>query len=262
MTATIDGYHIDYKITGEEGRPVAVILQGWGTHYDLYDSIAALLAPTHRVVQFDLPGFGNSDEPREGWNVDAYTDFFLRFLAELGITEAMLIGHSYGGRIILKLTGRKELPLTITDIILIDAAGVRTPKSRAQLRRERRYKRLKWFFGLKPVYAAFKDIVDLWRSGQGSEDYRNASEVMKKCLVMAVNEDLTGLLPGITQDVLLIWGDRDTATPIEHAHIMEAKIPKNGLAVIPGVGHFSFLEAPAAFAGIMKAYLGSQGGAQ
>ena len=79
--------------------------------------------------------------------------------------------------------------------------------------------------------------------------------MMRQCMVKAVNEDLTELLPKIRQEVLLIWGDQDTATPIGDAHIMEEKIPNSGLAVIPGTGHFSFLEKPAQFRGIMEAYL-------
>ena len=78
--------------------------------------------------------------------------------------------------------------------------------------------------------------------------------MMKKCMVMAVNEDLTDLLPKIKQETLLIWGDKDTATPIGDAKIMDEMIPDSGLAVIPGTGHFSFLENPGVFAGIMKSY--------
>ena len=78
--------------------------------------------------------------------------------------------------------------------------------------------------------------------------------MMKKCMVMAVNEDLTELLPKIKQETLLIWGDKDTATPIGDAKIMDEKIPDSGLAVIQGAGHFSFLEKPAVFRGIMKSY--------
>ena len=78
--------------------------------------------------------------------------------------------------------------------------------------------------------------------------------MMRQCLVKAVNEDLTELLPKIQQDTLLIWGDLDTATPIADAKLMEEKIPGAGLAVIPGTGHFSFLENPALFRSIMQAY--------
>jgi pimeloyl-ACP methyl ester carboxylesterase len=71
---------------------------------------------------------------------------------------------------------------------------------------------------------------------------------------MAVNEDLTGILPGIKQETLLIWGDADTATPIGDAKIMEEKIPGSGLAVLTGAGHFSFLEQPVIFRNIMRSY--------
>ena len=78
--------------------------------------------------------------------------------------------------------------------------------------------------------------------------------MMRKCLVMAVNEDLTDLLPKIRQDTLLIWGDKDTATPLADAKIMEAKIPNNGLVVLTGAGHFSFLEQPQIFRNVLRAY--------
>ena len=109
MTKTVNGYSINYRITGpseDSGAPVLVVLQGWGTGMEIYDSVAAAVNDRYRVVQFDLPGFGASDEPREPWNVDAYADFFCCFMEELGIKKASLLGHSYGGRIIIKLAAR------------------------------------------------------------------------------------------------------------------------------------------------------------
>ena len=100
----------------------------------------------------------------------------------------------------------------------------------------------------------FPELVTDWKSRQGSADYRNASEIMKKCLVMTVNEDLTHLLPGIKHDTLLIWGDLDTATPISDAKKMEELIPSAGLVILEGTSHFSFLEKPAQFTGVMRAY--------
>ena len=77
---------------------------------------------------------------------------------------------------------------------------------------------------------------------------------MRRCLVMAVNEDLRHLLPEIKQDTLLIWGDKDTATPISDAKIMESMISGSGLVVLNGCGHFSYLEKPAVFKNILRSY--------
>ena len=87
----IDGYDINYKITGN-GPETVVILQGWGTTLEVYDSIARVLAPAYRVVQLDLPGFGGSSEPREPWDVSAYCRFFETFMSALDIKKAHLSG--------------------------------------------------------------------------------------------------------------------------------------------------------------------------
>ena len=253
MNIEVDGYNICYKVTGN-GEKTCVVLQGWGTDLGIYDTVADSINAQYRVIQFDFPGFGGSDEPREAWNVDAYANFFCKLMQALGIEAATLIGHSYGGRVIIKLASREELPFRIENIVLIDSAGVLPQRTFAQKVKIKRYKLLKRILNLKVIYALFPELIDDWRSRQGSEDYRKASPIMRQCLVMAVNEDLTELLPRIKQDTLLIWGDKDTATPIRDAKIMEEKIPSAGLAVIRGTGHFSFLEQPKVFDRIMKSY--------
>ncbi len=253
MNIEVDGYNICYKISGN-GEETVVMLQGWGTDLGVYDSVAESINEKYTFVQFDLPGFGGSDEPREAWNVDAYADFFCQFMEALNIKKATLIGHSYGGRVIIKLAAREKLSFEISRIVLIDSAGILPKRTFKQKVNIKKYKILKKILNMKLVYAMFPELIDDWRSRQGSADYRNASPMMRKCLVMAVNEDLTDLLPSIKQDTLLIWGDKDTATPIEDAKIMEEKIPNSGLAVLKGTGHFSFLEQPVIFRNIMRSY--------
>lgn len=253
MNIEVEGYNICCKISGS-GEKTAVMLQGWGTNYGVYDVVAASIRDEYRFIQFDFPGFGGSDEPREPWNVDAYADFFCKLMEKLGVQRAALIGHSYGGRVVIKLAARRDLPFEIERIVLIDSAGILPKKSFLQRVKIRKYKILKKIFHIGWVSFLFPELIEDWRNRQGSEDYKNATPMMRQCLVMAVNEDLTKLLPQIRQETLLIWGDRDTATPLGDARIMEAEIPGAGLAVLEGTGHFSFLEKPAVFDSIMKSY--------
>ena len=228
---------------------------------EIYDSVAAAVNDRYRVVQFDLPGFGSSDEPPEAWNVDAYADFFCSFLEALGIKKAVLLGHSYGGRVIIKLAARESLPFEIEKIVLVDSAGVMPERSASQKLKVKIYKIKRNFLTSKPIHSMFPEVIDYWMSKQGSEDYRNASPVMKKCLVMAVNEDLQHLMPSIEQEVLLVWGDLDVDTPISDAHKMEAHMPNAGLVVLEGTDHYSFLYKPVEFKGILRAFLGIGGAA-
>ncbi|MDD3367837.1 MAG: alpha/beta hydrolase [Lachnospiraceae bacterium] len=259
MEIKIDDYNINYKITGT-GEHTVVILQGWGTTMEVYDSVAACISSKYRVVQLDLPGFGTSTEPREPWAVEDFAVFFIKFMEKLEIKSATLIGHSYGGRMIIRMAIRdalsptEKLPFTIEKIVLIDSAGILPKKSFKQKMRIRRYKVLKKIVNMKLAYAICPDLIDDWRSRQGSEDYRNATPMMRQCLVKAVNEDLTDLLSKITVDTLLIWGDADTATPLADGQLMEKLIPGSGLAVLHGAGHFSFLDQPVVFRRIMESY--------
>lgn len=256
MNILIDGYNINYKITGPENADrTAVILQGWGTGCDLYDFAAGCINDGIRVVQFDMPGFGESDEPAEPWRPADYADFFCRFMEALEIKSAVLIGHSYGGRVIIKLAVRDDLPFDIEKIVLIDSAGIMPERTPAQKRKVKRYKIMRNFLTSKPVHAMFPEVIDYWMSQQGSDDYRNSSPIMKKCLVMAVNEDQRDALPDIKQDTLLIWGSLDDATPISDAKLMEEKIPGSALIIFEGAGHYSFLERPQQFRGIIRSYL-------
>ena len=252
MDINIDGLKIAYKFTGE-GDETAVILQGWGTHFGLYDVVANAISDRFRVLQFDLPGFGASDEPPESWDVGQFTEFFIKLMKAMDIKKAVLIGHSYGGRMIIRMAARDDLPFEIEKIVLIDSAGVRPKRSFKQKVRVFRYKILKKILYFKPVYMMFSELIELWRSTQGSEDYRNATPIMKGCLVKAVNEDLTHLFEKNKYDTLLIWGDKDEATPLSDGKLMEKLMPSAGLAVIPGTGHFSFAENVPVFTGIIRA---------
>ncbi|MGB3366942.1 MAG: alpha/beta hydrolase, partial [Acidaminobacteraceae bacterium] len=68
-------------------------------------------------------------------------------------------------------------------------------------------------------------------------------------------EDLRVYMPSIKSNTLLLWGDKDTATPIEDAHIMNDKIKNSGLAVMENASHFAYLERPTEFLAIIKSFL-------
>lgn len=250
----IDGYDINYKITGQ-GPETVVVLQGWGTSLEIYDSIARILSPMYRVVQLDLPGFGASSEPREPWDVSAYCRFFEKFMENLSIEHAHLIGHSYGGRMIIKLASEGST-FSVGKLVLIDSAGVVPRKSLKTRMKIRIYKAGKWLLTRKFVYGLIPDTIDDWMKQQGSADYRAASPMMRQCLVRAVNEDLTHLMPQIKNETLLIWGTADTATPLEDGKKMEHLMPEAALVTIEGAGHYSFLEQPVLFEQLLKSYFG------
>lgn len=202
----------------------------------------------------DMPGFGESEEPAEPWSVDDYADFVLEFLQDYEFSRVTLLGHSFGGRVIIKLCSR-SLPFEIEKVILVDAAGVKPNKTLKQKIRQRIYKMTRWIFSLKIVMLLFPDALEKLRKKNGSADYNAASPVMRQTLVRVVNEDLTHLMPNVKCPALLIWGTADDATPLSDAKIMEKLMPEAGLVTFEGAGHYSFLERQPQYLRVLASFM-------
>lgn len=249
MVIDIHGIPVHYIDMGA-GTETAVILQGWGTHAGLYRDLAAHLANTMRVLLPELPGFGETPEPPQPLDAAGYAAFVRDFLRALGVTRAHLLGHSNGGRIILRLCAEPVPDLRFDKLVFLDSAGVRLPLSKNAQRKQALFKLGKTL--LKP----FPRALEAYRQKHGSADYRAASPLMRQTLVKLVSEDLTPLMPLVRQPALLIWGTEDRDTPLSHARIFAEKLPDAGLVEVPGAGHYAYLEQPAFVYRVLDSYFG------
>ena len=242
MTTTVSGISIEYEIKGE--GPCVLFLHGWGSSYRLFEGLIAAVSKKYTALALDLPVFGGSGEPPVPWSVDDYCRFVCEFLLSLGLSPEVLIGHSFGGRLMIKLLADNSLA-GVKKAVFIDSAGIKPKPSLKSRARLAVYKAGKAVLGLPPIKALFPDALERLRRSRGSEDYKNASPVMRGTLVKAVNEDLKGLLPKIGVPSLLIWGTLDTATPISDGELFESLIPDAGLVRVENGSHYSFLDNPA-----------------
>ena len=252
MKTEVNGIPVYYEEYGEKDAPAVLVLPGWMAKGSLYRIIGETLSEKYRVFLPDMPGFsGDTQEPPEAWDLDGFIDFTIGLIESLGIKTVTLMGHSFGGRIIIKMMNRADLPFETERIVLIDAAGIRHELSEKAKRKQQFFKLAKHFMTEKQV--------ERYKETHGSADYRAASPRMRECMVKVINEDLTPLLKNVDREVLLIWGTADTATPIEDAELMEQVMPDAGLARIEGAGHFPFADAPVIFTNILKSYFGING---
>lgn len=253
MFKTVNGLEINYVLEGE--GDLVVLLHGWGSNITLFDNLIHLLSTKYQVLALDMPGFGQSDEPTEIWDVDNYTDFVIDFIKEFSPEKITVLGHSFGGRVIFKMNAREDLPFSIEKIILVDSAGVRPKVSTSQKIKQGIFGKTKKILTSDAVTKMFPDLMDNLRNMNGSADYLAASPLMRQVLVKVVNEDLQHLFPLVTCPALLIWGEIDTATPVSDAKIMESAMKDAGLVVIPGCGHYSFLEGQAMFNRVISSFM-------
>ena len=253
MFRTVKNIKINYEQKGS--GDLIVLLHGWGSNIKLFANLIELLSKKYTVVAMDMPGFGESQEPPSAWCVDDYVDFVLEFLKAYDTKEVMLLGHSFGGRVIIKLNSRKQLPFKVTKVILVDSAGIMPQTSNKKSWRTRYYKMGKAFLSTKLMQKIAPDALENFRKKMGSADYAAASPVMRQVLVKVVNEDLEPYIPNIKCPTLLIWGVNDTATPLSDGEKMEKLIPDAGLVKLENAGHYSFLEQQFTFNRVMCSFM-------
>jgi len=253
MFKTVNGIKINYEEKGE--GELIVLLHGWGSNIKLWANLIQLLSRKYKVVAMDMPGFGESQEPPSAWDVGDYAQFVLDFLSDYDDKKVMLLGHSFGGRVTIKLNSRNDLPFEITKVILVDSAGILPPKTNKKSWRTRYYKMGKAVLSTKLAQLIAPDALENFRKKMGSADYAAASPLMRQVLVKTVNEDLEPLLPNIKCPTLLVWGVNDTATPLSDGEKMEKLIPDAGLVKLENAGHYSFLEQQFTFNRVMCSFL-------
>ena len=259
-TVGINALNIRYREEGE-GK-LLLLLHGWGANIDLFAQIFDFTASSYRVCAFDMPGFGKSDEPAEPFSLDDYVDFVADFLKKVypDEKEVILLGHSHGGRVILRMLSRmwdgEVFSFTVPKVILTDSAGIRRERTKEQEERTKRYKTYKKIIEKSGIAKLDPKAIDRLQKKFGSADYAAASPVMRASMVKVVNEDLSDQLPKIKTPALLIWGSADTDTPLSDGKKMEELMPEAGLAVIEGAGHYSFLEQPVWYNRILGSFLG------
>lgn len=250
----INGVDFAYSVEPGSGAPV-VLMHGWGCTRSTLASIEKTVKALGRpVINVDFPGFGLSSEPPTVWGIYDYADAFAELLRREGVgSDAVLLGHSFGGRVAIIHAARNR----VGKLVLVDAAGVKPRRSLRYYIKVYSFKAKKHALRLLMGRKRAEARLDRLRSRAGSSDYASASPRMRAIMSRVVNEDLRAEMPQIAAPTLLIWGENDTATPPADARIMERLIPDAGLVCFEGCGHYSFLDAPARFAAVLTSFLNS-----
>lgn len=213
--------------------PPMVWLHGWGQSGAAMARLAGLFPAASHLIP-DLPGFGAEPMLAEGAGTQDYADWLA---ARLGESPAVIVGHSFGGRVAIRLAVRH--PARVRALVLIAGAGLKRTRSpafrlraaalRAALRAARAVDRL-----------AGSTLLEAYRARFGSADYRHAGP-LRATFVRTVNEDLSEAARRVGAPVLLIYGAEDGETPPEIGRRFAALMSDAEFHVADGFGHLDIL---------------------
>ena len=256
MEMHISGVDIHYELAGNGNKRV-VLLHGWGCSTELMKPVADALAKDMTVLSVDFPAHGKSSQPPEPWGVPEFAACLKEMLTKLDFLPCSVIAHSFGGRVTIELASADA---HIFDrIILTGAAGIRKQADEKASQKTSTYKKLKGMVEMTRKLHIFGELPDRWQEAliqkYGSKDYAALSPEMRKTFVKVVNYDQSEKLHLIKNSTLLVWGDKDTETPLWMGQQMEKEISDSALIVLDGGTHFAYLEQAARFNAIAHSFL-------
>jgi pimeloyl-ACP methyl ester carboxylesterase len=161
----------------------------------------------------------------------------------------VLAGHSFGGRVALHLAARH--PQRVKALVLTGVPNL-VPRTAPNAKPPLGFRLAK---ALHQKGLLGDDRMEARRRRSGSADYRNApSATMRNVLVAATNENYEEQLRAVRGPVELVWGEQDTAAPVDMAQRAADAIGAT-ITRLSGVGHLTPTAAPQAIADAIARHL-------
>jgi pimeloyl-ACP methyl ester carboxylesterase len=264
----IDGRTVNVVDTGGDGPPLLWIHGLSGRWQNWLANVPAFM-DRYRCIVPDLPGFGESELPREDISISGYARTVDRLCDELDVDGPTVIGNSLGGFVAAELA--IAFPTRVDKLVLVSAAGLSIEYQRREpLLAAARV----WAAVVTRTGARADPVVRRPRLRrlvlQGVVRYpERLSAAMTWELVQGA--DTPGFIPGlealtsysfrdrlarIEVPTLIVWGENDMLVPVGDAARFERLIGPNAHKVVfEDTGHVPMIERPGRFNALLDGFL-------
>jgi len=257
-SVTVFGAKINYVEAGDPTKPAVILLHGLGGNATNWAFTVPALSQNYHVFVPDQIGFGKSDRPMLKYRVGTYVDFLDKFMSELKIEKATLVGNSLGGWV-AALTAI-TYPDRVEKLVLAGAAGLKPPEvDLAQVyslnysTRDEVRKLVKLVFYNQALFgsdAAIDQSMAVRINANDGYTINSLIESIKR------NEDfLNGRLGDIKKPTLIIWGKQDGLIKPSDGEQFKREIAGSELMIFDQCGHVPMVEKAADFNKAVIAFL-------
>ena len=269
---SLHGERIAYRQAGS--GPVLLLIHGITSSSDTWQRVLPQLARRFTVIAPDLVGHGQSAKPKGDYSLGAHASTLRDLLVALGHERASIVGHSLGGGIAMQFS--YQFPERCERLALVDSGGLGrdvSPLLRAAtlpgseivlpllaatrlLDAGRLAGRALGRVGLR----AGTDLEEMAR-GHATLSDPDARAAFLQTLRAVVDprgqrvDASNRLYLAQHVPVLLVWGERDSIIPIDHARYAHGRLPGSRLELFAGSGHFPQLDEPELFLEVLSDFI-------
>lgn len=214
-------------------------MHGYGSSKESFYYQLDRFSDCFRVYAPDLPGF-KTPLP-SAYSLDDYCAIVKEFILKTGESDFSVIAHSFGARIVLKMS-----PYNFNKIVFTGAAGLKPRFSASFYLKKWGYKSIKRIFG--------ESLAKKFSLKVNKNGIENMPLYNRQSFIKIVNEHLDYKLKDVTRETLIVEGTRDTVTPKYMAKRFHKGIKDSELVFING-GHYAFIDDYTSFNIIVKEFL-------
>jgi len=268
--AEINGTRFHYDVRGA-GDPLVLIHSGIA-NLRLWDDQVNAFATRHRVIRYDVRGYGKTPHPPGTF---AHHDDLRALLDQLGVNRSAVLGCSIGGAIAIDFT--LTYPERVTALIPVaSAVNGYNPEETDVAAKEEREKlgvEINAAYGQGDFQRAAHLVARVWMDGPKRSPDQVDAQIRARAVAMMLDlfelqEDegteqpleppAASRLAEIKVPTLVVVGDYDDERILLAADYLVAEVPGAQKAVIPGVAHYPNMERPAEFNRLVLDFLNGE----
>jgi pimeloyl-ACP methyl ester carboxylesterase len=252
--ATVNGTQLYYERTGA-GAPPLVFVHGFGCAHEDWQPQVEAFSPRHMTISCDLRGHGESPGEPESCSIETYGADVAALLRALNLGGAVLVGHSMGTRVVLQAC--LDAPDRVAGLVLVDGSFMAAAGERAEedARRAIAAAGFAGFAGglFEQMFFAPSATADRIRARAARLPEAVGAALFPRMVrwdarTMAAALGRVGVPLLVIQSTTLTPERRRVPlTPGANTPFLElirSRAPHAQIEIVPGVAHFTMLEAP------------------
>jgi pimeloyl-ACP methyl ester carboxylesterase len=265
---SISGMKVHVRDEGPKDDPLPIILvHGTSASLHTWDGWTEVLSQHHRVIRFDMQGFGlTGPHPDAKYRIEDFSETLVKLMDAMQIDSAIVAGNSLGGYVAWSTA--VLYPERVAKLVLVDSSGYPFQSESVPIA-FRIYNSviLKTLFGnilprslvkssLENVYVdpdkISDELVDRYFELATREGNR---EALAKRFVDTNAGQLADRVGELTQPTLIIWGQQDRLIPISVGQRFHREIANSEFVSFSDLGHVPQEENPLTTVKVVEQFL-------